>query len=259
MAKLLIFIKSLIVGMMIVSTMGCAEKPTFVPPAQRALPQSERPWQKNTFVVIAYHDVEDDSADQRYLSVRSSALNEQFVWLRDNGYHVVSVDQILAARNGGPTLPDKAVLLTFDDGYSSFYRRVYPLLKAYKWSAVLAPVGTWIDTATDKKVDFGGLSTDRDRFATWKQITEMSKSGLVEIGAHTYASHYGVIANPQGNTEPAAANLQYDPKTKQYETVEAFKQRMEKDVALITQRIVQATGKQPRVWVGHTVRRMVRC
>ncbi len=77
----------------------------------------------------------------------------------------------------------------------------------------------------------------------------MSKSGLVEIGAHTYASHYGVIANPQGNTEPAAANLQYDPKTKQYETVEAFKQRMEKDVALITQRIVQATGKQPRVWV----------
>lgn len=106
---------------------------------------------KNTFVVIAYHDVEDDSADQRYLSVRSSALNEQFVWLRDNGYHVVSVDQILAARNGGPALPDKAVLLTFDDGYSSFYRRVYPLLKAYKWSAVLAPVGTWIDTATDKK------------------------------------------------------------------------------------------------------------
>lgn len=62
--------------------------------------------------MIAYHDVEDDSADQRYLSVRSSALNEQFVWLRDNGYHVVSVDQILAARNGGPALPDKAVLLT---------------------------------------------------------------------------------------------------------------------------------------------------
>ena len=79
---------------------------------------------------------------------------------------MVSVDQILAARNGGTPLPNKAVLLTFDDGYSSFYNRVYPFLEANNLSAVLAPVGTWIDTPPNKKVDFGGLSTDRDRFLT---------------------------------------------------------------------------------------------
>lgn len=250
MAKILFFIRVLVVGMITLLASVCyAEKPVFVPPAERALPLSERPWQKNTFVVIAYHDVEDESADQRYLSVRSSALSEQLAWLKDNRYNVVSVDQILAARNGGTPLPNKAVLLTFDDGYSSFYNRVYPLLEANNLSAVLAPVGTWIDTPPNKKVDFGGLSTDRDRFLTWKQITEMSKSKLIEIGAHTYASHYGVIANPQGNTEPAAANLIYDPKTKKYETEAAFKQRMEKDISLITERITKATGKQPRVWV----------
>lgn len=249
MAKILFFIRILIVGMITLASVCYAQKPVFVPPAQRALPQSERPWQKNTFVVVAYHDIEDDEADQRYLAARTSALNEQFAWLRDNRYNVVSVDQILAARNGGPALPNKAVLLTFDDGYSSFYRRVYPLLKAYNWHGVLAPVGIWLDTPANKNVDFGGLSTPRDRFATWKQITEMSQSGLVEIGAHTYASHYGALANPQGNTEPAAANLIYDAKTKTYETEAAFKQRMEKDVALITERIIKATGKQPRVWV----------
>ncbi|MDR4896052.1 poly-beta-1,6-N-acetyl-D-glucosamine N-deacetylase PgaB [Yersinia kristensenii] len=249
MAKMLFFIRILIVGIITLASVCYAEKPVFVPPAQRALPQSERPWQKNTFVVVAYHDIEDDEADQRYLAARTSALNEQFAWLRDNRYNVISVDQILAARNGGPALPNKAVLLTFDDGYSSFYRRVYPLLKAYNWHGVLAPVGIWLDTPANKNVDFGGLSTPRDRFATWKQITEMSQSGLVEIGAHTYASHYGALANPQGNTEPAAANLIYDAKTKTYETEAAFKQRMEKDVALITERIIKATGKQPRVWV----------
>ncbi|WP_370588382.1 poly-beta-1,6-N-acetyl-D-glucosamine N-deacetylase PgaB [Xenorhabdus sp. BG5] len=226
-----------------------AEKPDFVPPAQRPLPMNERPWPKNGFVVLAYHDVEDDGADQRFMSVRTSALNDQFAWLRENGYQPVTVDQILTANQGGTPLPPKAVLLTFDDGYSSFYHRVFPLLKAYNWPAVLAPVGIWVDVPTEKPVDFGGLMVTRERFTTWEQVAEMSRSGLVEIGSHTYQHHYGAIANPQGNTEPAAAIRIYDKKTGKYESEQAFRQRMEKDIATITQRIIAATGKQPRVWI----------
>ncbi|MEQ1976772.1 poly-beta-1,6-N-acetyl-D-glucosamine N-deacetylase PgaB [Xenorhabdus sp. SGI240] len=226
-----------------------AEKPDFVPPAQRPLSMNERPWPKNGFVVLAYHDVEDDGADQRFMSVRTSALNDQFAWLRENGYQPVTIDQILAANQGGTPLPLKAVLLTFDDGYSSFYHRVFPLLKAYHWPAVLAPVGIWVDVPAEKPVDFGGLMVARERFTTWEQVAEMSRSGLVEIGSHTYQHHYGAIANPQGNTEPAAAIRIYDPKTGHYESEQAFRQRMEKDIATITQRIIAATGKQPRVWI----------
>lgn len=139
----------------------------------------ERPWPANRYAVLAYHDVEDGAADQRYMSVRTSALNEQFAWLKQNGYQPVSVEQILQAQNGGPALPNKAVLLTFDDGYRSFYSRVFPLLKAYNWPAVLAPVGVWLDAPADKPVDFGGLMTPRDRFLTWQQVREVSDSGLV--------------------------------------------------------------------------------
>ncbi len=63
-------------------------------------------------------------------------------WLQDNGYSAISVQQVLDAHNGGKPLPDKAVLLSFDDGFSSFYTRVYPLLKAYNWPALWAPVGS---------------------------------------------------------------------------------------------------------------------
>ncbi|MDC9613273.1 poly-beta-1,6-N-acetyl-D-glucosamine N-deacetylase PgaB [Xenorhabdus khoisanae] len=229
--------------------MAYAEKPDFVPPAQRPLAMNERPWPQNGFVVLAYHDVEDDGADQRFMSVRTSALNDQFAWLRENGYQPVTVDQILIANQGGTPLPPKAVLLTFDDGYSSFYHRVFPLLKAYNWPAILAPVGIWVDAPDGKPVNFGGLMVPRERFTTWKQVAEMSRSGLVEIGSHTYQHHYGAVGNPQGNTEPAAAIRIYDPKTGKYESDHAFRQRMEKDIATITQRIVTATGKQPRVWV----------
>ncbi|MGC6547682.1 poly-beta-1,6-N-acetyl-D-glucosamine N-deacetylase PgaB, partial [Escherichia coli] len=76
---------------------------------------------QNNFVAISWHNVEDDTADQRFMSVRTSALREQFAWLRENGYHPVSVDQIREAHRGGKPLPNKAVLLSFDDGFQSFY------------------------------------------------------------------------------------------------------------------------------------------
>ena len=100
-------------------------------------------------MVPAYHDVEDDAADQRYLSVRTSALNEQISWLLHNGYHAVSVQDILDAHEG-KALPPKAVLLSFDDGYSSFT----PGLACFRPGTfpLWAPVGSWVDTPANQKL-----------------------------------------------------------------------------------------------------------
>lgn len=229
---------------------SCAKDiPVFTPPAQRPVAAAETPWPRNHVVVLAYHDVEDRDADQAYLSVRTDHLIGQLAWLRENGYRAVSVDQILAARRGGPPLPERAVLLTFDDGYRSFHARVLPILKAYRWPAVLAPVGAWLDTPAGKPVDFGGKPTERDRMLNWQQVREIAASGLVEIGAHTDALHYGMRANPQGNTEPAAAVRGYDAATGAYETDAAYEARVRADVRRITEKVRQATGKPVRVWI----------
>lgn len=229
---------------------SCAKDiPAFVPPDQRSMHNSQQSWPKNKFLALAYHDIEDSDPDQAYVAVQTEHLIQQFAWLRENGYQPVTVDQILEANRGGKPLPDKALLLTFDDGYRSFYTRVFPLLKAYKWPAVLAPVGAWLDTPLDQPVDFGGKPVDRDRFLTWKQVREISRSGLVEIGSHTDNLHYGILANPQGNLEPAAAARAYDPNTGQYETDAQYKARIARDVDHITAKIRRVTGKTPRVWV----------
>ncbi|PWC16115.1 poly-beta-1,6-N-acetyl-D-glucosamine N-deacetylase PgaB [Brenneria corticis] len=239
----------MMVGMLVITACSQSDRPVFVAPAERLQPVKEQVWPANHFIVLAYHDVEDEGADQRFMSVRTSALNEQFVWLRENGYQPVSVDDILQARSGGKPLPAKAVLLTFDDGYSNFYYRVYPLLQAYRWPAVLAPVGEWLDTPADRPVNFGGQMMPRERFLFWWQVREMAQSGLVEIGAHTYAHHHGGVANPQGNLEPYAVNRRYYPERKQYESAADYLRRVDDDIKLITRRITQVTGKAPRVWV----------
>ncbi|MCU6336787.1 poly-beta-1,6-N-acetyl-D-glucosamine N-deacetylase PgaB [Enterobacter quasiroggenkampii] len=239
----------ILLGWLCLSASVCAQAFSFIAPKDRPQLEASKPWPQNQFLVLAYHDVEDDAADQRYLSVRTSALNEQISWLLHNGYHVISVQDILDAHDGKKTLPPKAVLLSFDDGYSSFYTRVWPLLQAWNVPALWAPVGSWVDTPENQKVNFGGLMTPRDRFATWDMVRELSRSPLIEIGSHTWASHYGIPANPQGSREPAIANRFYDKATGRYETDRQFNQRIGDDVRKVTHKITQVTGKAPRAWV----------
>lgn len=221
----------------------------FLAPQERPQPEANKPWPKNHFLVLAYHDVEDEAADQRYLAVRTSALNEQISWLLNSGYHPVSVQDILDAHDGIKTLPPGAFLLTFDDGYSSFYTRVWPLLKAWNVPALWAPVGSWVDAPASQPVNFGGLMTPRDKFANWEQVRELSRSPLVETGAHTWASHFGIVANPQGSREPAIANRFYDPASGKYESDLQFMRRIDDDVRRVSDKIRQVTGKAPRAWV----------
>ena len=238
----------LLLGVLLVS--ACAQQaPAFAPPSERPVAANETPWPKNHVLGIAYHDIEDRDPDQAVVAVRTERMIEQLAWLRENDYKPVTIDQILAAHKGGPELPAKAILLSFDDGYASFYTRVLPVLRAYNWHALLAPVGVWIDTPANQQVDFAGQMRPRSDFLTWDQVREISKSGLVEIAAHTDASHKGILANPQGNLQPAAATRRYDATTGRYETEEAFQARMRTDVVTISEKIRKAVGYKPRVWV----------
>ena len=238
----------LLLGVLLVS--ACAQQaPAFAPPSERPVAANETPWPKNHVLGIAYHDIEDRDPDQAVVAVRTERMIEQLAWLRENDYTPVTIDQILAAHKGGPELPAKAILLSFDDGYASFYTRVLPVLRAYNWHALLAPVGVWIDTPANQQVDFAGQMRPRSDFLTWDQVREISKSGLVEIAAHTDASHKGILANPQGNLQPAAATRRYDATTGRYETEEAFQARMRTDVVTISEKIRKAVGYKPRVWV----------
>ncbi|MFM2478103.1 poly-beta-1,6-N-acetyl-D-glucosamine N-deacetylase PgaB [Celerinatantimonas sp. MCCC 1A17872] len=250
MKKQYIWFQHLIIVFCLLLT-GCqgAYVVNYTPPKQRAMLANERPWLKNHFLTLAYHDVEDEGANQAYLAVRTSALNDQISWLIDHDYHFISVQQIIDAHNGVKDLPPRAVLISFDDGYSSFYRRVYPLLLAYHIHALWAPVGSWVSTPADQKVNFGGLISPRKQFSNWQQIKQLGHSPLVEIGSHTWNSHFGSIADPQLSKEPTAAYHRYDAKTGKYETSAQFIARMDKDVTHITDKIAQVTGKKPRVWV----------
>ncbi|SMG00830.1 poly-beta-1,6-N-acetyl-D-glucosamine N-deacetylase PgaB [Burkholderia singularis] len=203
-------------------------------------------------IVLTYHDVLDDVRDaprKDEIPVSTDHLIAHFEWLRANGFHMVSLDDVLAAGRGERPLPDKAVLLSFDDGLASAYSRVYPLLRAYRYPALFALEGSWIDLPPGKTFDYNGKSCGRECFVTWSQVREMQASGLIEFASHTYDLHRGIVGNPQRNLLPAAVHLLYDP-ARGYETPGAYRERIRADLARSADEIARETGRRPRaiVW-----------
>jgi peptidoglycan/xylan/chitin deacetylase (PgdA/CDA1 family) len=206
----------------------------------RAEPAGQR------FVSIAFHDVVDQPADLASDAVTTRTLVQFFDWLKGTGWTAISLDDVSDAARGRRRLPDKAILLTFDDGYKSFYSRVYPLLKAYRYPAVLSLVGSWMEDTSDGTVLYGDKKVPRTTFISWDEAREIEASGLVELASHSYDLHHGVQANPQGNVVAAAITWRYDPRSRTYEDDAAYEARIRADLTHARTMMESNLGHPPR-------------
>ena len=203
-----------------------------------------------SFVALCYHDVQDRvPAQTSVITLSSDELLAQFSWLEAHGYHPVGLDDLIAARDGRRALPDKAVLLTFDDGYKSMYTRVFPLLKLFHFPALLALVSGWMEAKPGEDLGYDDARFTRDQLLTWAQVREMEKSGLVEVASHSHELHRGVTANPQGNQQPAAVTRVYDPATRRYEDDKHYRRRIAKDLLHSVRILKRHLGHAPRALV----------
>lgn len=125
--------------------------------------------------ILMYHYVSVPPADaDKYrldLSVTPEAFQAQMDYLVSAGYHTVRVADLTAMLLKGTPLPDKPIVLTFDDGYSDIFNNAYPILKAHGYTGTFFVI---VDT----------LDENRWGYLNWAQVAEMAESGM-EIGSHT--------------------------------------------------------------------------
>ena len=202
----------------------------------------------NQFTIFSYHEIADKSEtlDSTY-AVSAANFEAQMKWLIDGGYNFIKIDDIINARKHNKSLPSKAVLITFDDGYQSVYDNAFPILSKYHIPSLIALVGRWLQS-TDK-VDFDGHQIDRSKFLSQKEIKEMVASGLVEVGSHSYHLHRGILGNPQGNKESATTTRQWFPDQAIYEDDKSYHERIYGDLKTNNDFLQEYTGQKPRVVV----------
>ena len=128
--------------------------------------------------ILLYHNFvtevpNSDQDDFKYINTPES-FEENIKTFLDNGYTIISIKELADADKGKTELPNKPIIITFDDGYYSNYEYIYPILKKYNAKASIFIV-------TDKI----GKEFDGIKYLGWDECLEMQNSGLVEIYSHS--------------------------------------------------------------------------
>ena len=134
--------------------------------------------------VIMYHAVIDDSGRLRQYVISPAELESDFRWLQATATAVLSEDLLRYVEDGTP-LPEKPVLITFDDGYYNNYRYAFPAAKQYGMKFVLSPIGRCADLYTEEPSE-----SQYYAHCTWEMMREMQDSGIVEIGNHVRPAQF---------------------------------------------------------------------
>lgn len=164
--------------------------------------------------ILMYHYIsvppEDADVYRQDLSVTPENFREQMAWLHASGYQTISLYDLVYALNiGWPPLPERPIILTFDDGYADNYENAFPILQEFGFT------GTFF-ILTDV--------TDRNEpgYMTWDMLREMSEAGMsIEVHGREHFDMMGrdrdwLLFHLLGPAQTIEANLGYQPRMLSY-------------------------------------------
>lgn len=138
---------------------------------------------KETLSIILYHSVNEDEDQHGEYSVSPKELEEDLKYLKENGYTCITSKELIDYVYSSADLPQKAVMLTFDDGCLDNMTYVYPLLEKYDMKAVFSIVGEFCDREESKK------NRDDSSYLNWAEVKKLYQSGKVDIACHSNSLH----------------------------------------------------------------------
>ncbi len=137
-----------------------------------------------TLPIIMYHHILKEKNQQGKFIISPKEFEEDLKFIKENGYTTVTADAVIRYQKEGEPLPEKPIMLTFDDGYLSYLEYALPLLEKYDMTAVVSIVGTYTDEYTksnDRCLSYAYLN--------WEDVKTLSNSTHTEIQNHTYDLH----------------------------------------------------------------------
>lgn len=188
---------------------------------------------QNKVIVLTYHHIDQE---EKGYTISPKHFASHLRALKENMYHVISMEQYLQWVRTGEPIPPNAVVITFDDGYESFYTHAYPLLKRYGFPATHFIVVGKTDHPNPKGIPH----------MTWDQMREMKRNGM-SFYNHTYDSHYYHNTNAVGNAKAVLANPVFLDRQNRVETADEYKSRIKADLALAEKRLHEELGEQPKL------------
>lgn len=128
--------------------------------------------------VLVYHSVrpiyDDMTMEVKQFTVTPPIFEKQLQYLIESGYRAVSLEDLILASENKKVLPDKPIVITFDDGWENQYIYAFPLLSKYGLTATFFVFTNAIG---------------HERYLTWEQVQILSDAGMI-IGSHSKSHPY---------------------------------------------------------------------
>lgn len=124
---------------------------------------------KGGIPVLNYHQIND--TEKNALTVNTEQFEAQMKYLSENGYTAITPADMLDAWENGTQLPEKPVIITFDDGYLDNYNHAFPVLEKYQLKATIFLISDYVNTYPN--------------YLTWSVVQDMQQSGLIDFESHT--------------------------------------------------------------------------
>lgn len=118
--------------------------------------------------ILMYHSIKYEKGNE--LRIPQDKFRQQMQYLKEDGFHPISLDELYSYYVFGDTLPNKPILITFDDGYVDNYNNAYPVLKEFGFKATIFMISGYI--------------ADNSEFLSANELKEMDKNGI-DIECHT--------------------------------------------------------------------------
>jgi peptidoglycan/xylan/chitin deacetylase (PgdA/CDA1 family) len=117
--------------------------------------------------ILMYHSI---GYNKEFFNVTPEDFAWQMQYLHKNKYNVISLGQLVESMRTKQKLPQKSIIITFDDGYEDNYVKAFPILKKHNFPATIFST-------------VGRLGSDN--YVNWDEIREMHNSGLIDFEPHT--------------------------------------------------------------------------
>lgn len=138
---------------------------------------------QSKLVILMYHGFTDGGKESDYV-IDVKRLEEDILYLKENGFEFIDTSDLISFREKKISLPEKCVMITFDDGYLNNYTYAFPIIKKHNVKVVISPIAYYVEYYTIHKEpnpDYAQL--------TDSEIKIMHDSGLVDFQNHSYNMH----------------------------------------------------------------------
>lgn len=134
--------------------------------------------------IVMYHHISPKSKLWGEYVISPDQFERDMSYLKEQGYTSITSEELIAWYDGTGELPEKPVMITFDDGYESTEAYALPILEKYGFTAVVAVIGSVAQQYTDlpdHMLDYSHMS--------WEMIAELDAGDVLEIQCHSYNMH----------------------------------------------------------------------